>query len=79
MKLSCDPIALHNSIFNDLIESKMVKTRFTSRILPIQNTCHASFDEIKEMTRGLAHTLLNNNGAAIKYAVVPKTRNNVFF
>lgn len=80
MKLSCDPICLHDAIFSDLMESRKIKTRFTSRILPIQNTCHAGFEEIKEMTRILAKNLLNDsNGQGIKYAVVPKTRNNVNF
>lgn len=73
-RISFDPIDMHIRIMNDLISSSKRKTRYTSRIIPIENTCHASFEEIKEMTKQLTAKCFGTNPTA--YSIVPKTRNN---
>lgn len=43
-----DPVTLMDHVVKDLSETKMVKTRFLIRMIPVEVTCKAYIDEVKK-------------------------------
>lgn len=70
VKSSLEPTAILDQIFSELSSSKQKLTRYVSRIVPLQATCHANVDDIVKITRALIAPWFSLS--AVKYSIVQK-------
>ncbi|KAI9310364.1 hypothetical protein BX666DRAFT_1840489, partial [Dichotomocladium elegans] len=75
-----EPVPFVHHILTDLKETRQKKTRFVSRLLPVQTTCHANLPAIEQAAKlVLAPTFhqANDDGSRTHktYAVVARIRN----
>ncbi|KAJ3260457.1 hypothetical protein HK103_000599 [Boothiomyces macroporosus] len=70
-----EPVSFALKILNELIESKIKNTRYTSRIIPISDTCFALMKDIKEMASKRIHEFFDGLEPST-FVIVPKIRNN---
>ena len=70
-----EPVAFLDKILDDLMASKKKKTRYTSRIIPFEQSCKANLTEIKEMALKMVAPRFQGQ-PSIPYAILPRVRNN---
>ncbi|KAJ3323731.1 hypothetical protein HDV06_001461 [Boothiomyces sp. JEL0866] len=70
-----EPVGFVLNIMNEFIDSKIKNTRYTSRIIPISDTCFALMKDIKEMASKTIHAHFDDLEPTT-FVVVPKIRNN---
>ncbi|XP_033746745.1 THUMP domain-containing protein 1-like [Pecten maximus] len=72
-----DPCQLAHTIFADLSKTRVQKTRYALRFLPIAGTCKAYQKDLTELAEKLlAKEFQTPFGVGLKYSVVYKSRNN---
>ena len=76
-----DPVDFISSLFRNLQEEKAQKTRYTSRVVPIQDTCTANFNEIKLLASRVIQSFCqkredDGNTTNFTWALMPSVRNN---
>ncbi|KAJ3274575.1 hypothetical protein HDV01_002417 [Terramyces sp. JEL0728] len=70
-----EPVSFILKLMNDFIDSKIKNTRYTSRIIPITDTCFALMKDIKEMASKLIHAHFDDLPPST-FVIIPKIRNN---
>lgn len=72
-----DPSQLAHSILSDLWETKVQKSRFAIRLLPIAGTCRAEEDEVKKLGKELFTPIFQTPfGEGYNFSIIVKIRNN---
>ncbi|OWF46499.1 THUMP domain-containing protein 1-like [Mizuhopecten yessoensis] len=72
-----DPCHLAHTIFTDLAKTRIQKSRYALRFLPIAGTCKAYEKDVKELAEKLlVKEFQTPFGVGLKYSVVFKSRNN---
>ncbi|KAJ3078721.1 THUMP domain-containing protein 1, partial [Quaeritorhiza haematococci] len=77
-----NPVQLLSHILTDLSQKQSIKqtkkTRYTLRLHPIQETCYANMKDILEMAGRILKPWFHDGekSEGVKYAIVPKIRNN---
>ena len=72
-----EPISLVSRILKSIHTEKVVRTRFTSRIVPISDTCFANESDITALCHKLVLPYFNSSELGPwKFAIIPKSRNN---
>ncbi|KAJ3000675.1 hypothetical protein HDV02_004360 [Globomyces sp. JEL0801] len=72
---SLNPSDFIHKLLSQFFKLKVKKTRFCSRLIPLNNTCFATMREIKLMAEILLKDYFESK-SSITYSVVPKIRNN---
>ncbi|OAD66669.1 hypothetical protein PHYBLDRAFT_160554 [Phycomyces blakesleeanus NRRL 1555(-)] len=75
-----DPCAFVHQILTDMNTTQVKKTRYISRLLPVQNTCKSSLESIEQLAKELVAPKFNvpNANGEIKprtFAVMARIRN----
>lgn len=72
-----DPSQLAHSILSDLWETKVQKSRFAIRLLPIAGTCRAEEGEVKKLGKELFTPIFQTPfGEGYNFSIIVKIRNN---
>lgn len=76
-----DPVDFISSLFRNLQQEQAQKTRYTSRVIPIQDTCTANFNEIKLLASRVIQSFCQKredegNTTCFTWALMPSVRNN---
>ncbi|XP_069124551.1 THUMP domain-containing protein 1-like [Argopecten irradians] len=72
-----DPNELAHTIFSDLAKTRVQKTRYALRFLPIAGTCRAYQKDLKDLAEKLlVKEFQTPFGVGLKYSVTFKARNN---
>lgn len=72
-----DPSQLAHSILSDLSETKVQKSRYAIRLLPISGTCRAEEDEVKKLGKELFTPIFQTPfGEGYNFSIIVKIRNN---
>lgn len=75
-----DPQDLVKKIISDLLTRKMKKTRFTQRIIPIQDSCPSHVSSILEKLETLIQTSnISNDSPGSTFKIILKSRFNTRF
>ncbi|KAI8142162.1 hypothetical protein BJV82DRAFT_669826 [Fennellomyces sp. T-0311] len=69
-----EPVPFVHRILTDLKNNKQQRTRYTSRLLPVENTCHANLNAIEKMAESILGPKFHNQPAK-SFAVVCRIRN----
>lgn len=76
IKPSIDPVFFLHSLLSEMQSKGLKKTRYTSRILPVQDTCLGKLDDILEMSKRLIESFCASQNDSITYSIVSSVRNN---
>ncbi|KAG2221295.1 hypothetical protein INT45_000208 [Circinella minor] len=68
-----EPVSFVHKILTDLKEEKKQRTRYTSRFLPVENTCHANLNAIEKMAETMFKPKFENNSKS--FGVICRIRN----
>ncbi|KAI9270671.1 thump domain-containing protein [Phascolomyces articulosus] len=68
-----EPVQFVHKILTDLKEDKKQRTRYTSRFLPVENTCHANLNAIEKMAEPIFESKFKNNSKS--FAIICRIRN----
>ncbi|XP_048763245.1 THUMP domain-containing protein 1-like [Ostrea edulis] len=72
-----DPSQLAHSILSDLSETKVQKSRYAIRLLPISGSCRAEEGEVKKLGKELFTPIFETPfGKGFSFSIVVKIRNN---
>ena len=71
-----DPVGLAHSIFTDLLETKVQKSRHALRLLPVVGTCKANLKDITELAKVALEPFFTEKQFEVTYTVNFKARNN---
>eukprot|EP00842_Homolaphlyctis_polyrhiza_P001637 jgi/Hompol1/2474/HPOL_000093-RA len=71
-----EPVDFVTRILDDLQTKGLKRTRYTSRLMPIEDTCFANENDMKAMATKLIAKHFADTEKPETYAIVPKTRNN---
>ncbi|ORZ13503.1 hypothetical protein BCR42DRAFT_330305 [Absidia repens] len=76
-----EPCRFVHDLLMDMKEKQIKKTRYLSRILPVQQTCMANLPEMERVAQLVVHPLfntLNEDGTITSktFSVIPRVRNN---
>ncbi|KAI8816165.1 uncharacterized protein EV422DRAFT_328622 [Fimicolochytrium jonesii] len=72
-----EPADFVHKIFQDLNEKKLKKTRYTSRLHPVQHSCKAYMDDIKALAKTAVAPFFHQEGQkGIQWAVEPRIKWN---
>lgn len=72
-----DPSQLAHSILSDLSQTKVQKSRYAIRLLPIAGTCRAEEDEVKRLGKELFTPIFQTPfGEGYNFSIIVKIRNN---
>ena len=71
---SLDPVEFIQSLYLSLESSKEKQTRYTSRLIPIQNTCACTMTDILACTEKLLKPIFTDS--SLTFSIVVKIRNN---
>ncbi|KAJ1919424.1 hypothetical protein H4219_002016 [Mycoemilia scoparia] len=69
------PPELAQNILEDLVETGQSRTRFCSRLIPVQNTCYANLDEIVSVASKIVRPILEEEVEPSTFSLVVKVRN----
>jgi len=63
-------------IFNDILETKIKKTKVLLRFLPVIDTCHAKFDHITKQAQPIIEKYFHNAKESFSFCIMWKVRCN---
>ena len=75
---SIKPVSFLHSLMLELQTSGIKKTRYSTRILPMQSTCFANVSEVNAMAKEVLDKHLNNQEPST-YAIAQKIKHNTKF
>jgi tRNA acetyltransferase TAN1 len=75
---SIDTVQFTKSLLLHLSNSKIKKTRYCSRIIPIHEVCFANVENLKALAKKQINEFLNTKDADT-YSILPKARHNTKF
>eukprot|EP00123_Amoebidium_parasiticum_P020959 comp5919_c0_seq2/m.1775 comp5919_c0_seq2/g.1775 ORF comp5919_c0_seq2/g.1775 comp5919_c0_seq2/m.1775 type:complete len:266 (-) comp5919_c0_seq2:24-821(-) len=72
-----DPVILVHGIMQDLDSTKLLKSRFIQRLVPVVSTCKSHVEEIEKAVRPIVEPIFHQpDQQGYKYAVWYRARNN---
>ncbi|KAK5664997.1 hypothetical protein QVD99_008532 [Batrachochytrium dendrobatidis] len=64
-------------ILDDLLTKNLKRTRFTSRIVPLTDTCFANVPDMTALAKKITAPFFSTDASqSVSYAIIPKSRNN---
>ncbi|KAH6577500.1 hypothetical protein BASA60_003981 [Batrachochytrium salamandrivorans] len=71
------PVQFVTHVLNDMLVNNLKRTRFTSRIVPLTDTCFANITDMTELAKRItAPYFPTDESESVRYAIIPKSRNN---
>lgn len=71
-----DPAALAHAIFIDLLQTKLQKSRYALRLLPVVGTCKANLKDLTELAKDVLKPFFTETKYEVTFTITFKARNN---
>jgi len=71
-----NPVSFVHYIFEDIRKTKLQKTRFTCKLIPILNTCVSHYDKISKYSKEIIDPVLNEDKSIKSYVIEYNRRIN---